>query len=571
IAPSTKLEWHECYNKFLCARLTVPMDYHRPLEASSDNPKVDIALLMLPGLNHSLTKNWSTSPLLINPGGPGGPGTSAAAAFGPRLRSVVGYDQDIIGFDPRGIQYTTPLADCFSFPGPSGETSEDDIHRGVFHRLAWATMGKEVGMVNSSDAALQKLDHRARGVSKLCGEKDKLYGNDSILRHVDTPNVARDMLSIIDAWDAWVEEEKAKKQTVVNCGVQHDKPDNGAVDPLDTKGKLVYWGFSYGSLLGATFAAMFPDRVGRVILDGVVDADHYVAPIWSESIQDTDKVLSMFYRHCVMVASKCSFFRPFDTETTLAARLHEVEARLRNNPIVTVDKYSNAPSVFSYSDLRLLLFSIMYSPVQLFPILSDILNYIYEEDTEFFSRGWGAYLDYKPFCTNDSLGPIERAGEAQLAIMCSDKRYPLNETVHNLNHLFKKLSKHSSFADVWVSVMMGCDGWEIEAEDPPMRWDDHPVHKPKPIKTFFPVLFLSNSADPVTPLAAGVLMARKFVDAGLVEQESGGHCSISTVSQCTIQKVREYFHEGKVPPHPSKLEDAEWTRCSADEWPWQPY
>lgn len=110
-----------------------------------------------------------------------------------------------------------------------------------------------------------------------------------------------------------------------------------------------------------------------------------------------------------------------------------------------------------------------------------------------------------------------------------------------------------------------------------MRWDDHPAHKMKPINTSFPLLFISNRADPVTPLFAGLKMAKKFVNAGLIEQESEGHCSISAVSKCTIDKVRAYYKEGKVPspPVPGKkgkeLVDGKWERCEADEWPWHPY
>lgn len=60
-----------------------------------------------------------------------------------------------------------------------------------------------------------------------------------------------------------------------------------------------------------------------------------------------------------------------------------------------------------------------------------------------------------------------------------------------------------------------------------MNWDDHPAHKSKPIKTSFPLLFLSNTLDPVTPLSAAIKMSQKFVDAGLVEQKAMGHCTIS--------------------------------------------
>ena len=72
-------------------------------------------------------------------------------------------------------------------------------------------------------------------------------------------------------------------------------------------------------------------------------------------------------------------------------------------------------------------------------------------------------------------------------------------------------------------------------------------------------------------------MAKKFVDSGLIEQESEGHCSIASVSKCTLDKVRAYFTKGEVPPHPveggkgRELEDGKWDRCEADEWPWHPY
>lgn len=72
-------------------------------------------------------------------------------------------------------------------------------------------------------------------------------------------------------------------------------------------------------------------------------------------------------------------------------------------------------------------------------------------------------------------------------------------------------------------------------------------------------------------------MAKKFVDAGLLEQKSMGHCSLAAVSRCTIGKVKAYFTKGEVPPPPKEggkgkeLEDGEWDRCEADEWPFHPY
>jgi pimeloyl-ACP methyl ester carboxylesterase len=257
------------------------MDYNRPLSSSSSNPKVHVAMVLVPGV-HSGPKNYSKSPLLLNPGGPGGSGTTFALMVGSAIQKIVGYDQDIIGFDPRGIGATTPRADCFSIPSTDSvpeSFNDEDYARGYFHRLMWDSAARDIGTVNSSIDSLTKLDNRARAVAKLCQNKDSLYGADSILKHVSTPAVARDMLSIIDAWDEWTGSQRsANNKAEEDVEISPDQSDRAY--SLDTKGKLVYWGFSYGTLLGATFAAMFPDRVGRVVLDGVVDADHYVAPVW---------------------------------------------------------------------------------------------------------------------------------------------------------------------------------------------------------------------------------------------------------------------------------------------------
>ncbi|KAI2784915.1 TAP-like protein-domain-containing protein [Daldinia loculata] len=112
-----------------------------------------------------------------------------------------------------------------------------------------------------------------------------------------------------------------------------------------------------------------------------------------------------------------------------------------------------------------------------------------------------------------------------------------------------------------VDLNLGCSGWEIEAKDPPMRWDDHPIHKPKAIETSFPVLFLSNHLDPVTPLHHALKMTRKFSEASLVEQKAEGHCTIACVSLCTIGHIQAYLNHGVVPPVPKYDSDdeGEWT------------
>ncbi|KAJ4150242.1 hypothetical protein LMH87_011000 [Akanthomyces muscarius] len=72
--------------------------------------------------------------------------------------------------------------------------------------------------------------------------------------------------------------------------------------PLETKEdvpRLQYIGFSYGTVLGNYFASLFPERVSRMVLDGVVDSYDYASgPGWSTNTQDTDKMMEIFFAGC---------------------------------------------------------------------------------------------------------------------------------------------------------------------------------------------------------------------------------------------------------------------------------
>lgn len=135
--------------------------------------------------------------------------------------------------------------------------------------------------------------------------------------------------------------------------------------------------------------------------------------------------------------------------------------------------------------------------------------------------------------------------------------------------------------------MMQCNGWDLFEKDPLLKSQSNSpgtqrhglnwLENAPQINTSFPILFLSNTLDPVTPLKAAVKMALRFTGAGLLEQKSAGHCTISSASRCTAKVLKGYINEGKVPPPPKfpsskdgdiadeDLMKGQWMTCEADE------
>lgn len=238
VEPAQQLQYHDCYDGFRCARLKVPLDWTKSND--SDNWAA-IGIITLPAIVPETDPSFGGT-VLVNPGGPGGSGTEMALQLGGYLQGILEGDRhyEILGFDPRGVALSTPRADCYN----------DN-----FNRAADNIQKEGMPPVAAGAQSLAIHYQAAKGLSDLCAQA----GPKSVFNYMSTASVARDMLEIVERVDEL-------RQKTSNSST-HEKP------------RLQYIGVSYGTILGNTFASMFPGRVGRMVLDGIADADDYTSGV----------------------------------------------------------------------------------------------------------------------------------------------------------------------------------------------------------------------------------------------------------------------------------------------------
>ncbi|OKK03447.1 hydrolase [Streptomyces sp. CB03234] len=215
-----KPRWKRCDAQspaaFQCATLKVPLDYGRP-----GGKQIDIAVSRMKASSAQERRGV----LLLNPGGPGGPGLDMPLYLGSVLPAAVKKQYDLIGFDPRGVGRSTPVG-C-------GLTDDERDWQRPYKA---ATFAKDVKW--------------ARTVAEKCRARAG-----AALPHLTTRNTARDMDVI--------------------RGVLGEK-------------KISYLGYSYGTYLGAVYTQMFPRRADRFVLDSAVDPQRVwrgMIQVWAEGAE----------------------------------------------------------------------------------------------------------------------------------------------------------------------------------------------------------------------------------------------------------------------------------------------
>lgn len=167
---------------------------------------------------------------------------------------------DIISFDPRGVNNTRPFFACFP---------------DFVQQLTFEIENDASGVFDSSDAAFDVYWARTRAMAEDCSRRAVELG---IGEHMATASVARDIVEIFERHGEWREKEARALlgQTVgVIAGgqmVMEDGHDTRVLERVKYRPgeeRIQYWGFSYGTILGATLSAMYPSRIHRAILDGV--------------------------------------------------------------------------------------------------------------------------------------------------------------------------------------------------------------------------------------------------------------------------------------------------------------
>ena len=339
--------------------------------------------------------------------------------------------------------------------------------------------------------------------------------------YITTASVARDMITFIDRYAEW-------------RGGSTSKPSRRNSQPE----KLQYWGFSYGSFLGMTFSSMFPERTSRIIVDGVVDIDDYIHARWTDNLLDSEKTVDWFYSSCARAGPKaCSLAKPGSTAADVRTRAESILDQLYRHPVVSTGEL---PDLIRWSDVKGLITSYLYSPNE-YPQIADLL--IALEGVQSSSVAASLSKSDYPMCGH--VPPPQTNDAAQVGIACGDaftKQYA-DYTLEDAQAHYERLYKLSpTVAGAWTHYQLNCAAWKGHAK--------HSFRGPfggSAESGLAPMLFIGNTADPVTPIEGAQNMSERFSGARLLTQNTPGHTSFAMASTCTMRKVRAYIQTGKLP------------------------
>ncbi|KAM0721053.1 hypothetical protein Q7P37_003339 [Cladosporium fusiforme] len=545
VKASPHLQYTPCYGDLQCARLELPMDWFN----HTTNATISLAVVRQPAVV-PVTHPQYGGAVLLNPGGPGGSGIGLVLIAGEYARSVLDTNStegkyfDVMSFDPRGVGLSTPRVDCSHDPNLDA---------------SWQLRLQEEGWFESSDAALGRIwsmsDARWQGCSKVHGHDDS-----NIKQYISTASVARDMLEIVERHGEWREKEAESllQSTKFSWLRPFTRCNSRAKTPAPLqhhhgKEKILYYGMSYGSYLGGTFAAMFPDRIERLVVDGVVEYGNYLSGNWSSNLVDTEKTMDLFYFHCARVGyPNCPLANSTGKSSpeSVKKRTDSIINSLYHNPL----PFYEPADVLSYSEIRSLIFGALYSPVQTFYAVAHILHAIEQKNRTILEPFMGAI--HRSACASDNWeNPLATTQDAQVAIACSDGNDQSYVDRASFQAFAKDLAAQSpSSGSIWSTIRLNCIHYTLPAV--------HRFTGPWRAKTSHPLLLIGNTADPVTPGRYAQKMAEGFEGAVALIQDSGGHCSAAAYSRCTVGYIRQYFQTGELPPVN--------TTCAVDVLPFGP-
>jgi pimeloyl-ACP methyl ester carboxylesterase len=402
--------------------------------------------------------------LLTNPGGPGASGVglirdSVSFAVGDAVRERF----DVIGFDPRGVGESTAVRcydasdmDSYLFDIPEGERGTD----------AWAG---------------ELLDRHA-DFAAACDA-----GSDGILPYITTENAARDM---------------------------------DLLRAVLGDAQLNYLGYSYGTFLGATYAKLYPERVGRLVLDGAIDPAVPGLDVGITQGIGFESALRAYMASC-LEDDECPFRGSVDDAM---ADLGTLLASVDRDPMENADG-----RMLGADALMTAIISALYSQDSwsfLTTALTDVLAgdpaVAFQLADFYYNRQEGVYLD--------------NSTEAFRAYNCMD--YPLDSTPEEEAAAEALLAAEApTVAPYWIGPDP-CEVWPYPATG---------VREPIAAEGAAPIVVVGTTNDPATPYEWSVSLADQLASGVLVTRVGEGHTGYNKGNACVDGAVESYLIDGTVP------------------------
>ncbi|CEL63020.1 Carboxylesterase B OS=Mycobacterium tuberculosis GN=caeB PE=3 SV=1 [Rhizoctonia solani AG-1 IB] len=463
-----------------CSQFEVPLDW-----ANHSAGKASLAVI-----RYKATKQPKLGTLFVNPGGPGGSGVDLiVSAAAEMISSMSGGQYDIVSWDPRGVGRSLPRAECFK----SG-TEENAFWEGTIPRAGLEARGNFTEQ-RDVDAFYEQVDEVDVLLEEL-GKKCIAYSPDTF-QYIGTAAVVRDMVAMHDILE-------------------------GSNKPID------FWGMSYGTMVGIYFVNMFPDRVGRVVLDGVLDPEYWANrpahQMWEVKTVSTDEALIGFATACAAAGpSGCALAsKGSTTENVLQSVRDLIDAAYDY-------KRKAGPSAeIGSAAVRSTLYGGLYWPTQ-WPQLA-------ETGAKYIETLRNASLLSNSTHKRSLAPPLFDINRRQTSSNGTTDGDPSRD------YSFQGVTREVSpmFGPQWIDGGLYCHRWPVRAVE---RYAG-PWNK----KLANPILVIGTEGDPVTPLASAKKVADALGDSAiLIEQDDYGHLSIAMHSNCTISALQDYFVNNKLP------------------------
>ncbi len=402
--------------------------------------------------------------LVVNPGGPGASGVSYAEAADTVFRTPLREHFDVVGFDPRGTGASNPV-DCLS---------DEEM-------TAFLALDPDPDDAAEEQALLGGLTSFFEGC---------VASSDALIGHVTTAEAARDM----DVLRAALGEST-----------------------------LTYFGASYGTKLGATYAELFPDKVGRLVLDGAVDVG---LPSREQSLGQAggfEVALRAFVDNCVGTTDSCFLGDSVDAGlATIKGLLDQIDA----DPLPTSD------------GRELSVGSAFYGVVT--PLYNRDFWYLLSQGLSTALKGDGTTLMLlaDAYASRQGGQYLDNSTEAIYAINCLDDPYAIEPgQVEAQVPAFEEVSP--TFGRLFAWGLVNCRGIQVESSEPALDIRGEGAA---------PILVVGTTRDPATPYEWAVGLADQLASGVLLSRDGDGHTAYNSDNACIDTAIEDYLIDGTVPP-----------------------